>query len=137
MNNKVSSVVGWREQQEQNNIRSELARFEDTSKYPYFEQVKGSMAQLLESNMAEDLDSAYAKAVRLDDSAWEAEQGRQAQNSIAPVQKALKAEAVAKAKAAAVSPKSVAPSGAVKPVNAGGLRELLSAGFDSMNSARI
>lgn len=137
MNGKVQSVVGWREQQEQRNLQSELARFEDTSKYPHFEQVRGNMAQLLETGMAQDLDSAYAKAVRLDDGAWSAEQERQAQHSQAATQQASKAEAAAKAKAAAVSPKSVTPSGAAKPINAGGLRESLEAGFASMSGGRL
>jgi hypothetical protein len=138
MNTKVSSVVGWREQQEQQNLQRELSEFSDASKYPHFEMVRGDMAQLLESGLAPDLKTAYAKAVRFNDEAWQAEQERQAPASIAPITpQPSKADAAAKAKAAAVSPKSVTPSGTAKTVNAEDLRAQLEAGFDSMASARL
>lgn len=133
---KIDSVTSWREQQESNALKTELAKFEDTSKYPHFEQVRGDMAQLLESGMAQDLEGAYAKAIRLNEEAWSAEQARQAQHSLAATQTADKAAAAAKAKAAAVSVKSTSPSGVTK-TNAGGLREQLEAGFDSMASGRL
>lgn len=133
---KIEPLTSWREQQESNALKTELAKFEDTSKYPHFEQVRGDMAQILESGMAQDLDGAYAKAVRLNEDAWSAEQARQAQHSQAATQIADKAAAAVKAKAAAVSVKSTSPSGTTK-TNAGGLREQLEAGFDSMASGRL
>lgn len=138
MRNQVSSVVGWREQQEQQTLQQELSEFSDASKYPHFEMVRGDMAQLLESGLANDLKTAYTKAVRFNDEAWQAEQERQAPASITPpgIQPS-KADAAAKAKAAAVSPKSVTPSGTAKAVNAEDLRSQLEAGFDSMSSARL
>jgi len=137
LNNKVSSVTGWREQQEAQSLQQQLSEFQDTSKYPHFDLVRGDMAQLLESGMAQDLKSAYGKAVRMNDDAWSAEQERQAPAQVAPAHQISKSEAAAKAKAAAVSPKSVTPSGEVKPVNAGGLRESLAAQFDAVASSRL
>jgi hypothetical protein len=68
------------------------------------------MAQLLELGKAQDLETAYAKAVRLNDDVWAIEQERLLKSA---QKHASKASQVAKAKAAAVSPKSVTPSGKV------------------------
>ena len=68
------------------------------------------MAQLLELGKAQDLETAYKKAVRMNDEVWQLEQERLLKDA---KQAAIKAQQVAKAKAAAVSPKSVTPSGKV------------------------
>ena len=68
------------------------------------------MAQLLERGLAQDLETAYAKAVRLQDDVWQLEQERLLKQA---TQKVSQAQKVAKAKAAAVSPKSVTPNGSV------------------------
>ena len=68
------------------------------------------MAQLLELGKAQDLETAYAKAVRLNDDVWAIEQERLLKTA---QKQASKASQVARAKAAAVSPRSVTPSGKV------------------------
>jgi ABC-type Fe3+/spermidine/putrescine transport system ATPase subunit len=65
------------------------------------------MAQLLENGLANDLETAYAKAVRLNDEVWQTEQNRLLKQA---TNQASQAQRVAKAKAAAVSPKSVTPN---------------------------
>jgi len=91
------------------------------------------MAQLLEAGFAPDLKTAYAKAVRVDDEVWTAEQARQSQATHA-AQINQQANVVAQAKAKAVSPRSSTPSGAVatgKP-QATDRRALLSAELDAV-----
>jgi hypothetical protein len=72
--------------------------------------VREEMAQLLELGKAQDLETAYKKAVRMNDDVWALEQDRLLKEA---KQSTVKAQQVAKAKAAAVSPKSVTPSGKV------------------------
>jgi predicted metal-dependent TIM-barrel fold hydrolase len=87
---------------------NEIQRFSsDADKHPHFEAVREQMAQLLENGLANDLETAYAKAVRLNDEVWQSEQNRLLQSA---TKQATQAQRVAKAKAAAVSPKSVTPN---------------------------
>jgi hypothetical protein len=129
---RVNTVVGWREQQEQTAIQQEIKMFQDTDKYPHFEQVRETMAGLLQAGLAQDLQTAYDKAVRMTDDVWEAEQGRQAQVNAAQ-QAQAKAAAAAKAKSHAVSTKSITPSGSAN-TNVKGLRASLEAAFDETAS---
>lgn len=127
---RIQAVDGWREQQEQQRVTQALAEFANAEQYPHFEKVRGTMAQLLESGLAPDLKTAYAKAVRMDDEVWQAEQERQSQAARAAQ---TQVQAVAHAKAKAVSPRSATPSGQVsnKPP-ATDRRALLEATFDSV-----
>lgn len=134
---KVNTVASWREQQEQAHMQNELARFTDAEKYPHFESVRGTMAQLLESGLAQDLEEAYSKAIYLDPEARQAEVERQAQAQMQAAQQANKVAAVQKAKAAAVSTRSATPSGAVTPVDAKDRRSMLAAGLDAAMGGRV
>lgn len=108
LNQQVQQVSSWREQQEQSVLMSEIQRFSsDVEKHPHFEVVREQMAQLLENGLANDLETAYAKAVRLNDEVWQTEQNRLLKQA---TNQATQAQRVAKAKAAAVSPKSVTPN---------------------------
>lgn len=105
---QVQQVGSWKEQQEQSVLMNEIQRFSsDADKHPHFEAVREQMAQLLENGLANDLESAYVKAVRLNDEVWQTEQNRLLQQA---TNQASQAQRVAKAKAAAVSPKSVTPN---------------------------
>jgi len=129
----VNGVASWREQQEQTAVQREIAKFTDASKYPHFEQVRGVMAQLLESGMADNLDSAYEKAVRLDGDAFQAEQQRQASQQLGQ-QTANKVAAAAKARQASVSIKTSTPAGMVTSnVNPKNLRGAIEAAFDEVS----
>jgi pantothenate kinase-related protein Tda10 len=108
LNQQVQQVSSWREQQEQSVLMSEIQRFSsDADKHPHFEVVREQMAQLLENGLANDLETAYAKAVRLNDEVWQTEQNRLLKQA---TNQSNQAQRVAKAKAAAVSPKSVTPN---------------------------
>lgn len=111
LQNQVQQVTGWKQQEENGRLMSEIERFKsDVEKHPHFEAVREQMAQLLENGLAPDLETAYAKAVRLNDEVWTAEQNRLLEQT---KQATIKAQQVAKAKSAAVSPKSVTPNGKV------------------------
>ena len=109
LQNEVQQVRGWREQEEQGRLMAEIQKVSsNVEKFPHFEVVREDMAQLLERGLAQDLETAYAKAVRMNDEVFNLEQER----LLAQAKKeASKAQQVAKAKAAAISPKSVTPNG--------------------------
>jgi len=111
VNQEVSSIKGRFAQEENQRLMSEIERVRsDAEKFPHFDVVREEMAQLLELGKAQDLETAYKKAVRMNDDVWALEQERLLKDA---KQSALKAQQVAKAKAAAVSPKSTTPSGKV------------------------
>jgi hypothetical protein len=111
VNQEVSTIKSRFQMEEQARLNSEIERVRsNVEKFPHFDVVREEMAQLLELGKAQDLETAYAKAVRLNDEVWAIEQERLLKSA---QKQASKASQVAKAKAAAVSPKSVTPSGKV------------------------
>ena len=111
VNQEVSNIKGRFAQEENQRLMGEIERVRsDVEKFPHFDAVREEMAQLLELGKAQDLETAYKKAVRMNDDVWELEQERLLNTA---KQASSKAQQVAKAKAAAVSPKSVTPSGKV------------------------
>ena len=111
VNQEVSTIKGRFAQEENQRLMTEIERVRsNVEKFPHFDVVREEMAQLLELGKAQDLETAYKKAVRMNDDVWELEQERLLNTA---KQQASKAQQVAKAKAAAVSPKSVTPSGKV------------------------
>jgi len=126
---QVTGVTTWRQQQETTSLSSQIAKFQDATKYPHFPVVREKMAQLLETGLAQDLDDAYKQAVRLNDELYEAEKLQLAEASRKPA-------AVAQARAHAVSPKSATPSGQVTS-GAKDRRALLEDRFDSLAGGRV
>ena len=111
VNQEVSSIKSRFQHEENQRLTNEIERVRsDAEKFPHFDVVREEMAQLLELGKAQDLETAYKKAVRMNDDVWALEQDRLLKDA---KQSALKAQQVAKAKAAAVSPKSTTPSGKV------------------------
>ena len=109
VNQEVSSIKGRFQQEEQSRLSNEIERVRsDVERFPHFDVVREEMAQLLELGKAQDLETAYKKAVRMNDDVWALEQDKLLKDA---KQSAIKAQQVAKAKAAAVSPRSVTPSG--------------------------
>ena len=109
VNQEVSTIKGRFQQEEQVRLSNEIERVRsDVERFPHFDVVREEMAQLLELGKAQDLETAYKKAVRMNDDVWALEQDRLLKDA---KQSAIKAQQVAKAKATAVSPKSVTPSG--------------------------
>lgn len=135
LSGKVNTVTNWREQQEQQALQQQIAKFQNAEDYPHFEQVREKMAGLLQAGLAQDLDSAYKQAVRLDDDVWQAEQDRQSHGQDAE-RKRKAAEQVQKARSQTVSTKSATPSG-IAQTGGKGLRDVLEANFASLTSGRV
>lgn len=129
-----------RQQREaQSQIESEIQKFVgDTENYPYFEQVRETMAQLLESGVAPSLADAYSKAVRLHDDIFAEQQQKQLQAKQEAEMREKEAR-LSKAKAAAVSLKSSSPTGETRSANSkkGDLRSALSDAFDTVTAGRV
>lgn len=127
---ELHGVKQWMNQQQQAATQQELSKFQDAARFPHFEQVRNTMAQLLEAGMANDPEEAYNTAVRMDATAWGAEQQRQAANQASTQQQASQA-AVKKARAAGVSIRTGTP---VAPASrpATDLRGTLTDAFDQM-----
>ena len=101
--------------------------------YPHFDTVKQTMDGILRSGLAQDLPSAYAKSLRMHDDIWEAEQ--QAKQAAAhKATQETQARQVAKAKAAAVSPKTDTPSGDT-PKATKGIRSAVEAAIDARTAS--
>lgn len=122
----VNSVTSWKKQLDDFQTAQAIAKFQDAEKYPHFEKVRETMAQLLEAGLSTDPEQAYAKAVRMDDEVWQQETTRQSQAAAA---QAASRQAVANAKANAFSVRTATPSGAPK-ANTKDLRAILSEQFD-------
>jgi hypothetical protein len=135
VNQEVNSIKGRFEQEEQTRLMSEIERVRsDRERFPHFDMVREEMAQLLELGKAQDLESAYAKAVRLNDEVWAKEQERLLTDA---KKQASKAQQVARAKATAVSPKSVTPNGTQAKVEAKDRRSLLMAQLADAENGRL
>ena len=135
MNNEVSTIKGKFQQEEDARLQAEISKVSsNVEKFPHFEAVREQMAQLLESGFAQDLETAYAKAVRMNDDVWSIEQERlltQAQKQVS------KAQQVAKAKAAAVSPRSVTPNGTASVGDKKDRRSILAEQMEANNGGRV
>ena len=125
-------VLNWKQAQEtaQNQaLLQEINQFQ--TKAEYFEEARPIMIQLLNSGVAQDLDDAYQKAIRLDNDLFTKHQ--QASQGAADAAKREASNRAAKAaRAAAVSVKSSTP-GAATSTKAQDRRSLLMQQFDNMN----
>jgi hypothetical protein len=132
---QVAQLSQIREQEENARLMSEISRVSSNKeRFPHFDMVREDMAQLLERGLAQDLESAYAKAVRMNDEAYRLEQDKLLKSANT---QASKAQQVAKAKATAVSPKSVTPSGQVSKADAKDRRSLLLASLADAEGGRV
>jgi hypothetical protein len=135
VNQEVSTIKGRFEQEEQARLNNEIERVRsDKERFPHFDMVREEMAQLLELGKAQNLETAYAKAVRLNDEVWAVEQERLLSSA---KKQASQSQQVARAKATAVSPKSVTPNGTQAKVEAKDRRSLLMAGLADAESGRL
>lgn len=135
VNQEVSTIKSRYEQEEQSRLSNEIERVRsDRERFPHFDMVREEMAQLLELGKAQDLETAYAKAVRLNDEVWALEQDRLLNDA---KKQASRSQQVARAKATAVSPKSVTPNGTQAKVEAKDRRSLLMAQLADAESGRL
>lgn len=132
VNQEVSTIKSRFQEEENQRLMNEIEKYRsDVTKYPHFDMVREDMAQLLERGLAQDLDSAYKKAVRMNDDVWAKEQERLLSSA---KQNLEKAQQVKKAKAAAVSPKSVTPSGSINTTEKKDRRSLIAEQLGEMTS---
>ena len=132
---QVYQLSAIREQEENARLTQEISRVSsDKERFPHFDMVREDMAQLLERGLAPNLETAYAKAVRMNDEAYKLEQDKLLKSANT---QASKAQQVAKAKATAVSPRSVTPSGQVSKGDAKDRRSLLMANLADAEGGRV
>jgi len=114
---------------EENQILAEINKFAPNKEF--FEDARPLMVDLLQKGLAVDLEDAYEKAVRLDDTLFNTVQSRrQAQTTSAKV--AVADKAAKAAKAAAVSVKSSTP-GAATTTKAQDRRSRLAEQFEGLD----
>ena len=130
--NQWSSFQSQQEMIEQSQLQNEIASFRDDK--PYFEDVRETMAGLLQSGMAHDLQSAYDKAIRLNDDVFHKVNATQAQKS-----EAVQREKVAQAKAKVLSPRSTTPTASSSNggKSASSAREAIMAAMEAHSSGLI
>jgi hypothetical protein len=134
MNQEVGTIKSRYEQEENNRLMSEINRVAtNVEKFPHFESVRETMAQLLEKGYAQDLEGAYAKAVRLQDDVWELERERLLKQGSTQTQ----AQRVAKAKSTALSPRSVTPSGLSSTVDKKDRRSIIEEQLNQSMGGRV
>lgn len=96
----------------------------DTTQYPHFQEVRGTMAGLLQAGLATDLKSAYDKALLHHDELRQADLQRQNEEAERQRREA-EAARVSKARANAVSPRGATPIGDMTSGGKKGLRDTL------------
>ena len=124
---------------EQERMQQQVSSMQsDTENYPHFEEVRQTMAGLLQAEIVADLKSAYDAALRLPIHAHllEAQQQQQREREEAQ-RKAQAAAAAQKARAQAVSVKSATPTG-TPSTGKKGLRDILAEQVEAtMGGARV
>lgn len=133
LNNVRGEVMGWKQQQEmaQNQtLLSEINNFAD--KAEYFEEARPTMIQLLQSGVAETLEDAYDKAIRLDADLFNRVQSAR-QAEVAAKQAQEKNRAAKAARAAAVSVRGSTPGINTAP-KAHSRRAMLEEAFEESSS---
>lgn len=117
------------QQRQQQSMLSEIQQFASDGRHQYFDEVRETMAGLLQAGQADSLEKAYEKACRLHDNVWENIQAEKSR-SVETQRTQQHQQAVSKAKAAAVSPRSgTAPAKATSGGNS--LRETLAEQLES------
>lgn len=132
LTNLRGEVLSWKEQQERaanEQLQLEINKF--SAKHEFFEDVRPTMAKLLQSGMAETMDDAYEQAIRLNPELFDTIQSRKQAEEAAKNSAALN-DAAKRARAAAVSVKSSTP-GAPPTTKAQDRRSKLAEQFDGLS----
>ena len=133
LNNVRGEVMGWKQQQEMQQNQQLLGEINQFSlKADHFDEARPTMIQLLQSGMAETLEDAYEKAIRLNPDLFD--QINKAQQAEASAKQAKEYNRAAKAaRAAAVSVRSATPGANTAP-KAANRRALLEEAFSETES---
>jgi hypothetical protein len=131
-------LTGWQEtqqKQEQTVIQSEIEQF--STQHEHFDAVKETMAGLLQAGLAQDLKSAYDKAIRMNDDLWTSAQQQKTADAERQHRESAKAK-VNQARANTVSPRSATPIGAMSSSGKKDLRSQLEEAVDAtLGGARV
>jgi hypothetical protein len=133
LNRVRGEVMGWKQQQEMAQNQQLLNEINDFStKSEHFEEARPTMIQLLQSGVAETLEDAYDKAIRLDSALFDrVQQARQAE--VNAKKAADKDRAAKSARAAAVSVRGSTPGTNTAP-KATSRREMLMEALDEVGT---
>jgi hypothetical protein len=133
LNRVRGEVMGWKQQQEMAQNQQLLNEINDFStKAEHFEEARPTMIQLLQSGVAETLEDAYDKAIRLDSALFDrVQQARQAE--VNAKKAADKDRAAKSARAAAVSVRGSTPGTNTAP-KATSRREMLMEALDEVST---
>ena len=131
LRSELDAIKQANERAEQTRRASEVDSF--AADHPYLDDLAEPMAQLLETGFATSMEDAYRKALRLDDEIFQKYQAEQQQGSEAERQRKAK-ETAARARSAAVSPRSSTPTGSVATASAQGsdIRSILESTTNSV-----
>ena len=147
LESRITSIQAWQQQQEVQAIQQQVNSYRANPEYAHFDAVAPDMARMIETGFVKTIEEAYPLAVRMraDLSTGntsgavaaiaQQEPATQAP-ATAPPPLQSKQEIAAKARAAAISPKSGAKV-ATAPVNPKDLRGQLVAQFDAVANGRI
>ena len=133
LNTVRGEVMGWKQQQEMaenQTLLNEINSFSMTAEH--FDEARPTMIQLLQSGVAETLDDAYEKAIRLDSDLFDKVQSAR-QAEVSQRQATEKNRAVKIARAAAVSVRGSTPGTNTAP-KAHSRRAMLEEAFEESNS---
>lgn len=133
LNRVRGEVMGWKQQQEMTQNQQLLNEINDFStKAEHFEEARPTMIQLLQSGVAETLEDAYDKAIRLDSALFDRVQ--QAKQAEVNAKKAADKDRAAKsARAAAVSVRGSTPGTNTAP-KATSRRDMLMEALDEVST---
>ena len=131
---QVLGVSNYQQTQETSAIQQQVTAMASDEKYPHMKnaEVRETMAQLLERQLATDLHNAYEKAVYMVPEVRDEMLNQQ----LAQTQDA-KTKAAREARSKAVSPRSATPSGQVTTTGAKSRRDVLSEQFDALGGGRV
>lgn len=133
---RLTSWQTQQEQQQQQAVLNEIEQFK--TQHPHVEEVRATMAGLLQSGLAENLNDAYEAALRhpKHNNIYESiqQQSRQQDEAKRAEESTKRAKS---AKANAVSPRTATPSGQVLSSGKKGLRDQLSDTFDEVVGTRV
>lgn len=130
---QIEQLLDQREMQ-----REIKAASQDKTKYPHFDEVRETMAGLLQSGLADDLPSAYDAALRHPRHAdlWNAMQQQQ-RAADEKAQAEARRKATEQAKRNAFSTKTASPTGTVAATGAKGVRGAIESAFDQHADGRV
>ena len=125
----------------QRDVMSELHRFEAEApqNYPHYQEVKATMAGILQAGLAQDYKSAYETAMALPKHSPLMEAERQQREQTEAAERAKQSQAVVnRARSQAVSVKSSTPSGTMtQQAGNKSLRDELAANMEARLSSRV